>query len=150
LDLLELAEKILECDEVTKGQISQVIVNYCLEYAGYECAQGNYDKLTPEDKLEIARLVREKIAFVTKDEKKEIVAPKFAGALFLARTFLRPLDFQSRLPEWNHDKLVKLQIYQGDEINSAFRNELEVVGAENADCLRRFVNWVPRLLGLAA
>ena len=149
LDLLELKDKILECDNNTKDLISQKIVDYCLDYSGYECKQGNYDINTnPKDKIEIERLVREKIDFVTKDKKEQpVVKPSFPGALFLARTFLRPLDFQKRLPEWNRDKLVKLQIYQGDEINSAFRNELEVVGAENADCLRRFVNWVQ---GIAA
>lgn len=147
LDLLELKDKIVERDCNTKKCLSDIIVNYCLGYARYECKQGNYD-ISPADKIEIERLVREKIDFVTKDKDiKEIVEPRCPGALFLVRNFLRPLDFQKRLPEWNHDKLVKLQIYQGDEINSAFKNELEVVGAENADCLRRFVNWVQ---GIAA
>ena len=139
LDLPEIADQIIKRDNDVKELISKKIVKYCLEYSTYECAQGNYDT-TPEDLVEIERLVREKISFVTKDKNKELVAPSFPGALFLARIFLRPLDFQSRLPLWNHDKLVKLPIYQGDEINSAFRNELEVVGSENADCLRRLIN----------
>ena len=63
-----------------------------MQYAGYECKQGNYP-ITSEDELEIARLVKEKITFVTnKDEKKQPVKPSFPGALFLARNFLRPLD----------------------------------------------------------
>ena len=151
LDLLEIADKIVEGDNNVKELLSQKIVKYCLEYSTYECKQGNYN-ITPSDLLEIEKLVREKIKFETKDKKKEPVAPSFPGALFLARIFLRPLDFQSRLPLWNHDKLVKLQIYQGDEINSAFKNELEVVGAENADCLRRTsnrINGVPQY-GIAA
>jgi hypothetical protein len=139
LDLLDIKDKIINCDKNVKEQISQKIVDYCLEYSTYECAQGNYT-ITSKDLLEIGELVKEKISHVTKDKKKEVIAPSFPGALFLARIFLRPLDFQSRLPQWNHDKLVKLSIYQGDEINSAFRNELEVVGAENADCLRRSIN----------
>lgn len=146
LDLKEITQKIVAGDSSTKELIAKKIVDYCLEYSTYECAQGNYN-ITSEDRVEIERLLRKKIDILTKDAKKEKVAPKFPWALFLARIFLRPLDLQSRLPLWNHDKLVKLAIYQGDEINSAFRNELEVVGAENADCLRRTIN---RAFGVAA
>lgn len=141
LDLLKIADGIVYGDSSIKELITQKIVQYCLEYSTYECRQGNYE-ITTEDLLEIEKLVRKKVVNFTKDTPRERVAPKFPFALFLARTFLRPLDLQSRLPLWNHDKQVKLAIYQGDEINSAFRNELEVVGAENADCLRRTVNRI--------
>ncbi|MBI1857520.1 MAG: hypothetical protein HYR97_00140, partial [Candidatus Melainabacteria bacterium] len=146
LDLSECVEEIVSGEASAKEKIGEKIVQYCLEYSTYECVQGNYD-ITPEDKIKIEQLVKNKISVFTNDAKKERVAPNFPFALFLARIFLRPLDLQSRLPEWDHDKKVKLAIYQGDEINSAFRNELEVVGAENADCLRRTIN---RGFGLAA
>ncbi|MBI1859059.1 MAG: hypothetical protein HYR97_08125, partial [Candidatus Melainabacteria bacterium] len=112
LDLQELLSDVNSIGGIEKELITQKIVKYCLKISWQECEQGNYP-LTSEDKTKIEELIRNKIAVITGNKTKEQLTPIKPGALFLVRVFLRPLDLQNRLPEWDHDKKVKLAIYQG-------------------------------------
>ena len=143
LDLIEIIENIE--DSNVQETISKIISDFCLEHARKECQQGNY-KLTNEEELKIGKLINKKINVVKGTESEELLKPKFAGSVFLARNFLSSLDIQSRIVDWSHDKKLKLEVYESDEKNKAFNNELEVVVAENADGLRRTLNFFSKLL----
>ena len=140
-DLKEIIGKIVSGDLSAKEPIRKLIVDYCLNYSINECRQGNYE-LNTEELSDIESLINRKLSNVTGEIELQHLAPKLPGALFLVRTFLTSLDLKSRTVNWSHDKLLKLEVYEADEKNKAFNNELEVVCAENADCARRFVNWV--------
>ncbi len=146
LDIEEDLENAVNLIESTKEKITDKIVAKCLEYADTECAQGGYDlNLIPDDIKEIEELVRNKVNYLATppaDRKSEKLLARFPGALFLTRVFATAFDIRSFLPSWKHDKLNKLEYYQGKEMNKAFTNELELVGAENADGARRFINWI--------
>lgn len=145
LDIEEALEEAVNGVEATKEKISDKIVEQCLKYARAECIQGDYDLDKDKKGYEkIEELVRNKLnhlATPTERRTSQKLLSKFPGALFLTRVFLTAFDIQSFLPSWKHDKLNKLEYYQGKEMNKAFNNELEVVYAENVDGARRFVNW---------